>query len=116
RTCCGVTVTGEHPHEGNPMAERVLITGANGLVGTMLRHRLSTANREFRLLDITEPDTATDPSGAETLTGSFTDPTVAARACRDVDAVVHLGGVSGEDSWHRLMEVNVDGSRVLLDA
>lgn len=98
------------------MTERVLITGANGLVGNMLRPRLSRADRILRALDIADARTANNDGPPETMTGSFADPAVAAHACRDVDAIIHLAGISTEDSWSRLMEVNVDGTRTLLEA
>jgi NADP-dependent aldehyde dehydrogenase len=39
-----------------------------------------------------------------------------ARACRGVDAVIHLGGISREDTWERIVEVTIDGTRTVLEA
>ncbi|GAA5156634.1 MULTISPECIES: NAD-dependent epimerase/dehydratase family protein [Amycolatopsis] len=92
---------------------RVLITGAAGGVATLLRPRLRRPDRVLRLLDITAPE----PEGTdEVLTGSVTDAGVMAEACRDVDAVIHLGGHSRENSWAETLDVNINGSQVVLDA
>jgi uronate dehydrogenase len=95
---------------------RVLITGASGTVGTLLRPRLRRPGRTLRLLDIVPPPPAGAGEPVETLTGSVTDPEVLARACADVDAVVHLGGYSRENSWAETVEVNINGTQAVLEA
>lgn len=96
--------------------QRVLITGAAGRIGQALRPRLARPGRVLRLLDIAE----TAPPGAgedvETVRASFTDPEAFDAACRDVDAVVHLGGLAGEAPWERIREVNIDGTQRVLEA
>ncbi|MFD1050918.1 NAD-dependent epimerase/dehydratase family protein, partial [Kibdelosporangium lantanae] len=52
----------------------------------------------------------------EWVAGSVTDLDVVVEACGGVDAVVHLAGIAGEDSWDRLMAVNVGGTRSVLEA
>ncbi|GHF69096.1 nucleoside-diphosphate-sugar epimerase [Amycolatopsis bartoniae] len=92
---------------------RVLITGAAGGVATILRPRLRRDGRELRLLDVTPPE---PDGGDEVLTGSVTDRELMASACRDVDAVIHLGGHSRENSWAETLDVNINGSQVVLEA
>ncbi|WP_380161228.1 NAD-dependent epimerase/dehydratase family protein [Kineococcus sp. R86509] len=95
--------------------QRLLITGSNGVVGRMLTARLAREGRRLRLLDLDhDPDFV--PACAEVLTGSVVDRELVARAVDGVDAVVHLAGIPGEDTWERILEVNVHGSWVLLDA
>ncbi|GAA5091033.1 NAD-dependent epimerase/dehydratase family protein [Nocardia iowensis] len=95
---------------------RVLITGAGGGIGTLMRARLRRPDRVLRLLDLAElPSAATDEQ-VEIITGSLTDADTMASACREVDAIIHLGGISREDSWERLLAVNVDGTHTVLEA
>lgn len=96
------------------MTERILITGAAGRVGGALRPLLARPGRELRLLDVM-PVTPGD-DGAEIVTASFADPAAIDEACEGVDAVVHLGGNPGEGSWSELAEVNVEGTRSVLEA
>lgn len=93
---------------------RVLITGAAGGVATLLRPRLRRPDRTLRLLDRT-PVTDAAP-GEEVLTGSVTDADLLASACEGVDAVIHLGGHSRENSWAETVEVNITGSQMVLEA
>lgn len=92
---------------------RILITGAAGVVATLLRPRLRREGRVLRLLDITAPS---DADSDEVLTGSVTDPETMAIACHEVDAVIHLGGHSRENSWAETVEVNVTGTQTMLEA
>ncbi|MEU7141813.1 NAD(P)-dependent oxidoreductase [Nocardia sp. NPDC046473] len=95
---------------------RILITGAGGGIGTLMRPRLRRPDRILRLLDLTElPAPATDER-VEIVTGSLTDADTIAAACHDVDAIIHLGGISREDSWARVLAVNVDGTHTVLEA
>lgn len=95
---------------------RVLITGAAGTVGTLLRPRLRRAGRILRLLDIAPLPPAEPGEAVELVNGSVTDPEVMAQACHDVDAVIHLGGLSREASWEDTLQVNINGTQVVLEA
>lgn len=91
----------------------ILITGAAGSIGTMLRPRLARPGRTLRLLDI-EPMTA--GPGEEAIRASATDMAAMTAACQDADAVIHLAGISGEDLWPRIMDVNINGGYVAFEA
>ena len=95
---------------------RILITGATGIVGTLMRPRLRRQGRVLRLLDRTPPPPAEPGEAVEVRTGSVTDPDAMRSACEGVDAVIHLGGHSRETSWQEALEVNVDGTRTVLEA
>jgi uronate dehydrogenase len=97
--------------------ERVLVTGAAGVVGTLMRPRLRRPGRVLRLLDLVplEADPAVGDD-EELLIGSVTDPETMARACDGVDAIIHLGGLSREAPWEDTLAVNVDGTHTLLEA
>jgi NADP-dependent aldehyde dehydrogenase len=81
-----------------------------------MRTRLARPDRVLRLLDIAELPPAGPADPVEIVTASVTDPDAMALACQDVDAIIHLGGVSREDAWDRILEVNVDGTHTLLEA
>jgi uronate dehydrogenase len=91
----------------------ILITGAAGQIGTMLRPRLARPGRTLRLLD-TAPLTA--GSGEESVTASVTDLAAMTAACAGVAAVIHLAAISGEAPWERIQAVNIEGSYVAFEA
>ena len=91
----------------------ILITGAAGGIGTALRPRLARPGRTLRLLDL-EPLEA--GPGEEAVRASVTDLAAVTEACRDADAVIHLGGLSGEAPWPRILETNIDGTYKVFEA
>jgi uronate dehydrogenase len=91
----------------------ILVTGAAGGVGSMLRTRLARPGRTLRLLDIA-PLTA--GPGEEAITASVTDLDAMTEACRNVTAVVHLAGIPGEAPWEQIREVNIDGTYSVFEA
>ena len=91
----------------------ILMTGAAGSVGTMLRSRLAKPDRILRLLDVT-PMTAGEHE--EVIQASVTDLAALTKACEQVDAVVHLGGLSGEAPWDQIAEVNIHGTYAAFEA
>jgi uronate dehydrogenase len=95
----------------------VLITGAAGRIGTMLRTRLARPDRVLRLLDVVDPPTAADGEYVEVLpAASISDLAAVRKACTEVDAVIHLGGLPVEDTWENILAVNIDGTRTVLEA
>ncbi|MCL2729251.1 MAG: NAD(P)-dependent oxidoreductase, partial [Actinomycetia bacterium] len=96
--------------------QRILVTGAAGRIGRALRPRLARPGRTLRLLDIAEIAPAEPGEDVEIVRASFTDPAAIDAACRDVDAVLHLGGEAGEAPWERIRELNIDGTLRVLEA
>lgn len=93
---------------------RLLITGAAGGVGTLLRPLLARPDRTLRLLDVADlPDTG---DGAELVRASVTDLAAMTEACSDVDAVLHLGGLSTEHGWADILSTNIDGTYKVFEA
>jgi uronate dehydrogenase len=92
------------------MDDVILITGAQGSIGSMLRHSLRQPGRRLRLLDL-QPLAPLEPDeNAELITGSFLDLDLLANACRDARAIVHLGGLSHVGySWPDYLDVNIHG-------
>jgi uronate dehydrogenase len=91
----------------------VVITGAGGRIGTMLRARLAAPGRTLRLVDI-KPVVATE--GEEAVTASVTDHEAMVAACRGADAVIHLGGIPAEAPWELILDVNIRGTQTLFEA
>jgi hypothetical protein len=91
----------------------ILITGAAGKVGTILRSRLARPGRTLRLLDLA-PVTA-GPS-EEVIAASVTSLDALQRACDGAAAVIHLAGYSGEAPWEQIHEVNIGGTYAVFEA
>jgi uronate dehydrogenase len=95
---------------------RVLITGASGTVGRLLAPRLQRPGRVLRLMDVVACDDVLPGEPVEVVIGSITDPVPMEQACADVDAVIHLAGRSKEHTWAEILQVNVHGTRTVLEA
>src|ERR1039457_7652111 len=91
----------------------IVITGAAGLVGSMLRPRLARPGRTLRLLDIAPLQAG---PGEEAIQSSVTDLEAMTAACSGADAVIHLAGIPGEASWTRILELNINGGYVTFEA
>jgi uronate dehydrogenase len=91
----------------------ILITGAAGHVGTMLRQRLARPGRTLRLLDTAA---LTAGPGEEAITASVTDLDAMTAACQGAEAVIHLAGIASEAPWRQILEVNIDGTYAAFEA
>jgi uronate dehydrogenase len=110
----------------------VLITGAAGGVGSFLRQGLPALGWQLRCLDLTlPPPSAPSPSALSPSTlpdppvgwviGDIADPHVLDIALGtgppgDVEAIVHLAGIPGEDTFPRLRHANIDGTYQVFEA
>jgi hypothetical protein len=100
---------------GSGAVPTILITGAAGQIGTMLRSRLARSGRVLRLLDIAPLEPPPGP-GEEAVTASVTDLPALRRACDGVDAIVHLGGIATEGPWTAILDVNINGTYAVFEA
>ncbi len=91
----------------------ILMTGAAGQVGAMLRSRLAAPGRTLRLLDVA-PLTA--GPAEEVVRSSVTDLDALTRACDGAEAIIHLAGLSGEAPWDRISAVNIQGTYAVFEA
>jgi uronate dehydrogenase len=94
--------------------QRVLITGAAGGIGRSLRRLLGGVYPSIRLSDRT-PVGALGP-GETDLPADLADLAQVERAVAGVEGIVHLGGISGEDDWPRILESNIVGTYNLFEA
>ena len=93
---------------------RVLMTGARGRIGSVLRPGLRGELEELRLSDLEAPD---DLTGAETFVAAdLTDAAAVARAVAGVDAVVHLGAVPDEAPFELIAGPNLHGTYHVFEA
>ncbi|MYQ97883.1 MULTISPECIES: NAD(P)-dependent oxidoreductase [unclassified Streptomyces] len=98
------------------VSQRIVITGAAGGVGTLLRPRLARAGRTLRLLDVAPVPAAAEGEDVETVRLSVTDLPAMCEALTGVDAVIHLGGLSVEGPWDEILDININGTRTVLEA
>jgi nucleoside-diphosphate-sugar epimerase len=98
------------------MTQTVLITGANGGVGRLMRTRLAREGRVLRLLDVVRPEDPGEGEAVEVIEASVTDEAAMRAACEGVEAIIHLGGISVEAPWADILSANIDGTRVVLEA
>jgi uronate dehydrogenase len=93
---------------------RLLLTGAAGGLGRVLRPRLARLCETLRVSDIAELGAAA--AGEEVRPARLEDK-AAVRALLDgVDAVVHLGGISTEQPWEAIAGPNISGVVHLYEA
>jgi uronate dehydrogenase len=95
-------------------SNRLLITGAAGNMGRLLRPLLRRDDRILRLADIADIDDA--QPGEEVVTVDVLDAEAVTKACQDVHAVLHLGGISTEAGFDDVLQVNVVGTHNVLRA
>ena len=86
---------------------KVLITGAAGMIAGELRKRLAP-QFSLRLTDI-EPITNLS-SREEFVAADLADMAAVERLMEGVSGIIHLGGVSAEDTWDKIMPANVGGT------
>lgn len=98
------------------MSQRIVITGAAGGVGTLLRPRLAREGRMLRLLDVTPVPGPAEGEDVETSVVSVTDLPGMSEALAGADVVIHLGGLSVEGPWDRILDININGTYTVLEA
>lgn len=91
----------------------VLITGAAGDIGSHLRRELAGVY-QLRLSDMRPVQSLR--SGERYEPGDITNLGDMLRVVRDVDAVVHLGGVSSEAAWEAILQANLVGCYNVFEA
>ena len=85
----------------------MLMTGACGSIGTVLRPALREGLEELRLSDLREPDGLVAPETA--VLADLTDFDAVQRAVDGVDAVIHLGAVPNEAAFEVIAGPNLHG-------
>lgn len=94
--------------------DRILLTGATGGLGRELRPFLAERCRHLRSSDRIAFDPIAD--NEEVVVADLGDVEAVRAATRDVDAVVHMGGVSTDQGWDAILEANIAGFYNLFEA
>jgi uronate dehydrogenase len=94
--------------------QRLLLTGAGGGLGVMLRQRIKPWAETVRVSDIKE--IAPAGPGEEVVQCDLADREAVMALTEGVDAVLHFGGVSVEDSFENIMNANILGLHHLYEA
>ncbi len=93
---------------------RLLLTGAAGNLGRELRPRLRAYCDMLRLSH--RSDFGPAGEGEEVMLAALEDPQAMLALLQDVDAVVHMGGVSTEQPWAPILAGNIVGMVNLYEA
>jgi len=93
---------------------KLLLTGAAGQLGRELRPRLKAYCDVLRVSD--QNDLGTAAVGEEIQTADLASASDMQTLLKDVNAVVHLGGVSTEQPWAPILASNIVGMVNLYEA
>jgi uronate dehydrogenase len=95
--------------------QRLLLTGAAGNLGREMRPRLKAYCDTLR---VSHRSDAIDPAGPgeELAVADLADKAAVMAMLDGVDAVVHLGGVSTEQTWESILDGNIVGMVNLYEA
>jgi len=97
-----------------PAFARLLLTGAAGGLGRVLRPRLKRLCRVLRASDIAAMDPAGD--GEEVVVAALEDAAAVDAIVAGAEAIVHLGGVSVEGPFEPILRANIVGVHHLYEA
>lgn len=96
------------------MEQKILLTGASGRIAARLRPLLLARYGALTLTDLRPPDAL---AAGETFTAAdLADFSAVRAAVTGADAIIHLGGISGEAAWPDILQANIIGSYNLYEA
>ncbi|MFF8595755.1 NAD-dependent epimerase/dehydratase family protein [Streptomyces sp. NPDC015220] len=94
-----------------PAPRTVLLTGAAGGLGTLMRGLLPEYGYALRLLDLRPVEGEPDA-----VTADLCDRAALREAVRGVDAIIHLAGISLEAPFEKILKANIEGTYNLYEA
>lgn len=94
-----------------PAPRTVLLTGAAGGLGTLMRGLLPAYGYELRLFDATPIEGVPDA-----VTADLADKRALREAVQGVDAIIHLAGISLEAPFEKILRANIEGTYNLYEA
>ncbi|UED83524.1 NAD-dependent epimerase/dehydratase family protein [Streptomyces profundus] len=89
----------------------VLLTGASGIVGTLMRELLPAHGHRIRSLDMVPV-----PDEPDAIVADLADRAALREAVRGTDAILHLAGISLESSFEKILRANIEGTYNLYEA
>jgi len=98
----------------SPQSRRIVLTGAAGGIGTMIRPLLAGIYPGLILSDKVEP--ANLQPGETFVAADLARPDEVAAAVEGADGVIHLGGYSVEGPWDTILQANIIGCYNLFEA
>src|SRR5450830_920946 len=98
----------------NKPFKRLLLTGAAGGLGKILRERLKPLTEVLRLSDIGDLGTAGE--GEEIFQADLADKAAVLKMVEGVDAILHFGGISTENTFENIMFANIQGTYNIYEA
>ncbi len=96
------------------MLKRLLVTGAAGGLGRAMRARMGKLADTVRLSDIADLGEAQPHE--ELVSGNLADAGAVMRLVEGCDGILHLGGVSVEDKFSKILDANIAGLFNLYEA
>src|SRR3546814_136032 len=97
-----------------PRPRTVLLTGALGNIGRILREPLAARYGSLRSTDLRAPGALV--TGEQFIEGTLADPQFARSVTQGVDTVVHMAGTSEEDDWAPVLANYVSSVAYLFEA
>lgn len=92
----------------------ILITGAAGAIGQVIRPALAPLSDLLRSADISALQPVSD--NEECVTFDLRDFQSVRNAMEGIDIVFHFGGLSLEDDWALIRDINIDGTYNIFEA
>jgi uronate dehydrogenase len=96
--------------------DKLLLTGAAGKLGSVLRPALRSQVGFLRSSDIKPLLGSEGATNEELVIADLSDPSTAARLVEGIDAVVHFGGIALEADYESISRVNINGTYYLYEA
>src|ERR1700760_1971986 len=96
---------------GGRTPRTLLLTGAAGGVGTLMRGLLPGYGYDLKLFDAVPVEGAPDA-----VTADLSDTGALREAMRGADAVLHLAGISLESTFEKILHSNIEGTYHVYEA
>ncbi len=96
------------------MYQRLLITGAAGGLGRIMRQRLAEMAKVIRVSDVAHLEPLSD--GEEVVQCDLSDADAVNDLVAGCDGILHLGGISVEDKFSKILRGNIEGVYNLYEA
>lgn len=96
------------------MINKLLITGAAGGVGTLVHDKLTSIAKTVRYSDIKEPTYLS--ADMEFIPCDLSNKAAVFSLLKDCDAILHLGGISTENTFDNILQANIVGVQNLYEA
>lgn len=96
---------------------KILVTGANGLLGHHVVMELINKGHEIRIIVRSTQKIDFELSRVEVVTGNFTDKETIYQAAKNCDAIIHIAATTDTDllNYREYQLINVDATKQLID-